>query len=223
MKINATRFVSEPPETPFAPVWDYTLAQTKVDIDLDSLAEYILIKEKEIVSEYPGDMTYAPLDDGKTNLGEDSLTARFKYFNVFKWDHPECKKLLDIVSQMHVAYHRGLTGGDPPKVKIRCWANVLRKDEQIGKHNHATHPHTYISGHFCVTSTDTSTIYIPPYSEWGDEIVMENIPGEMTLFPTWLTHYTSRHKHDKPRITLAFDIVPAEGLTHVDEDNLVDL
>ena len=88
--IKATRFVCEPPFTPFAPVWDYTIAQTTSDIDLESLAEYILVKEKEIISEYKED-----LDDGMTSLGDDSLTSRFKYFNVLKWDHPECKKLLD--------------------------------------------------------------------------------------------------------------------------------
>ncbi len=46
--IKATRFISEPPVTPFAPVWDYTVAQKTLDIDLESLAEFILVKEKRL-------------------------------------------------------------------------------------------------------------------------------------------------------------------------------
>ena len=223
MSIKAIRFVSEQPQTPFAPVWDYTLAQEQIDIDLESLKDLIFMKKKEIIEEYPGDMADLPLNDGYTGLGPNSLTSRFKYFNVLKWDHPECKKLHHAIKELHDAYHVGLVGENIPKLRIRCWANVLRKGESIGKHNHAIQPHTYLSGHFCVACEDTSTIYIPPYTEWGDEIVMKNIPGEMTLFPTWMTHYTSVNESDHPRITIAFDIVPSRGLTHPDEDNLVEL
>ena len=219
--IKATRFISEPPVTPFAPVWDYTVAQKTLDIDLESLAEFILVKEEEIKSEYTED-----LNDGMTSLGEDSLTARFRYFNVLKWDHPECKKLLDEIREFHEIYYTNVVPGyTPPKLKVRCWANVLRKGEQIASHNHSTHPHTYISGHFCVKTKDTATIYRPPYMDNKDDaIVVENIPGEMTLFPTWLVHGTSKHEQDEPRITIAFDIVyNIEDLIHVDGDNLVDL
>jgi hypothetical protein len=220
--IKATRFVCEPPFTPFAPVWDYTIAQTTSDIDLESLAEYILIKEKEIISEYKED-----LNDGMTSLGDDSLTARFKYFNVLKWDHPECKKLLDEIAEFHEIYHTNVAPEyTPPKMKVRCWANVLRKGEQITNHNHSIHPHTYLSGHFCVKTEDTATIYYPPYINSADEeIVMQNIPGEMTLFPTWLVHGTSKHEHDEPRITIAFDIVynTEDVIRHADADNLIDL
>lgn len=223
MSIKATRFVSEQPQTPFAPVWDYTLAQEQIDIDLESLRDLILLKEQEIIKEFPGDKADLQLNDGYTGLGPDSLTARFKYFNVLKWDHPECKKLHIAIKQLHDAYHVGLVGENIPKLKIQCWANVLRKGESIGKHNHAIHPHTYLSGHFCVACENTSTFYIPPYTEWGNEIDMKNIPGEMTLFPTWLTHYTSVNESDSPRITLAFDIIPFGHESSSFEDNLIEL
>ena len=223
MSIKATRFISEQPQTPFAPVWDYTLAQEQIDVDLESLKDLILLREKEIIEEFPVDMADLPLNDGYTGLGPNSLTSRFKYFNVLKWDHPECKKLHRAIKELHDSYYVGLVGENIPKLKIRCWANVLRKGEFIDKHSHAQHPHTYLSGHFCVSTTNTSTNYIPPYTDWGKEIVMENIPGEMTLFPTWLPHYTTKTEVDEPRITIAFDIVPSEGCLHPDEDNLIEL
>jgi hypothetical protein len=223
MKINAIRYVSEPPVTPFAPTWDFTLANAQTDIDLDALKDLILEKEIEIKEEFPADVGYLPLNDGQTGLGPNSLTARFKYFNVLKWDHPVCKQLYEVIREVHQKYYDSMVGGEFPKLKIRCWANVLRKGESIGKHSHAVHPHTYLSGHFCVSATGTSTNYIPPYNDWGEDIIAENIPGEITIFPTWLAHYTSVTQVEEPRITIAFDIVPAEGCLHPDEDNLVEL
>ena len=218
MKINAVRYVSEPPVTPFAPTWDFTLANAQIDIDLDKLKDLILEKEVEIKEKFVSD-----LNDGKTGLGTDSLTARFKYFNVLKWNSSECKKLHESIREIHTKYYDTLVGGDIPPLKIRCWANVLRKGEFIDKHSHSHHPHTYLSGHFCVSATNTSTNYIPPYTDWGDDIIVKNNPGELTLFPTWLPHYTTKTEVDEPRITIAFDIVPSEGCLHLDEDNLVEL
>ena len=41
-------FKSEPPQTPFAPSWDFSIAEKIIKIDLESLADIILEKEKEI-------------------------------------------------------------------------------------------------------------------------------------------------------------------------------
>ena len=81
------RFVSEPPKTPFAPYWEYYIAEVMLDIDCDALSTLILEKEKEIITTYPSD------SDGSTGLGPNSLTSRFKYFNVLNWDHPEISKV----------------------------------------------------------------------------------------------------------------------------------
>ena len=224
MTTRATRFISDPPETPFAPTWDFTLARMQTDIDVKSLAEVILSKEKEIIDTYPGDMTFMPLDkEGINTVAEESVTARFKYFNVLKWDHPECKKLHQSIKKLHEQYFTGLIPDVPiPRMKVRCWCNVMRKNEQIGKHNHSIHSLTYLSGNLCVSAIDTTTNYIPPYLEWGDEVVFENVPGEITIFPQWMIHYTSKHLHDEPRISVAFDLVPFD-LDPDDNDNLIEL
>ena len=223
MKINTIRYVSEPPITPFAPAWDFTLANAQTDIDLDALKDLILEKEIEIKKEFPTDMGYPHLNDGKTGLGPNSLTARFKYFNLLKWDHPVCKQLHEVIREVHQNYYDSIVGGGFPKLKIRCWANVLRKGECIKKHSHSIHPYTYLSGHFCVSAEGTSTNYVPPYDDRGEDIITENIPGEITIFPTWLAHYTTVTQVKEPRITIAFDIVPPGDYRHSDEDNLVDL
>ena len=34
----------------------------------------------------------------------------------------------------------------------------------------------------------------------------------MTLFPSWLPHSTTKHMENVERITIAFDIVPENGI-----------
>ena len=35
---------------------------------------------------------------------------------------------------------------------------------------------------------------------------IKNVPGEITIFPMCLPHYTNKHVGSKERITIAFDI-----------------
>tara|TARA_B100000965_G_C19494236_1_gene714472 strand:- start:397 stop:1041 length:645 start_codon:yes stop_codon:yes gene_type:complete len=207
------RFVSESPETPFAPVWDYSIAIKSIIINTENIAKIILQKEKEIIEKYSGD------DDGNTGLGADSLTARFKHFNVLKWQEVDIVQLHQEIRIFHDEYFAQVIGTEPPPLKIRCWANVMRKGQQIQKHTHSTHPHSYLGGHFCVTADNTSTSYTHPYTQ--EDYPVENKPGEITLFPNYLTHYTSVHESDIPRISIAFDLVTYKNLIHVDDDNLV--
>ena len=39
------RFVSEPPETPFAPFWDYSIAVKPIIINTEYIAKIVLEKE----------------------------------------------------------------------------------------------------------------------------------------------------------------------------------
>ena len=129
------RFVSEPPETPFAPVWDYSIAVKPIIINTENIAKIVLEKEKEIIEKYSGD------DDGNTGLGADSLTARFKHFNVLKWQEVDIAQLHQEIRIFHDEYFAQVVGSEPPPLKVRCWANVMRKGQQIQKHTHSTHPH----------------------------------------------------------------------------------
>ena len=92
------RFVSEPPETPFAPFWDYSIAVKPIIINTENIAKIVLEKEKEIIEKYSGD------DDGNTGLGADSLTARFKHFNVLKWQEVDIAQLHQEIRIFHDEY-----------------------------------------------------------------------------------------------------------------------
>ena len=208
---KVTRFTSDPPQSPYAPIWDYCIAEKETNIDVEELAKIILSKEEEIKEKYPDD--WDQYDDGDTGLGADSLTARFNYFNVLKWDSPVCEELHKEIRGFHAEYTRNTIGNlsdhqffkDGGELKVRCCANVMRNGQQIKKHSHSSYPHCYLSGHFTVQCDNTSTIYYHPYHQ--ESYPFKNSPNSMTLFPTWVPHSTDKHQSDVPRITIAFDIL----------------
>ncbi len=134
---KVTRFTSDPPQSPYAPIWNYCIAEKETNINVEVLSKVILFKEEEIKEKYPDD--WDQYDDGDTGLGADSLTARFNYFNVLKWDSPVCEELHKEIRGFHAEYTRNTIGNlsdhqffkDGGELKVRCWANVMRKGQQI--------------------------------------------------------------------------------------------
>ena len=61
---------SRQPDTPFAPTWNYYLAEGEVTFDTQDLKNEILFKEEKIIS------SYEYVSDWGTKLGPNSLTSR---------------------------------------------------------------------------------------------------------------------------------------------------
>jgi hypothetical protein len=199
------RFVSEPPVSPYAPQWDFRVGNSMCeDIDTNSLSKFLLSKEKEIkklpiVSDF----------DGYTGLGSNSTTSRSQQYNILSWNHSEIKKLKSNIAKNIILYNDEC-GNKTPQLWIQCWYNVLRFGQSIKPHSHSVTPICYLSGHFNVQVNDTSTVYMSPINQLNDPEVIDikNIPGKLTLFPSYIFHYTTPHYSFKPRITIAFDISP---------------
>ena len=199
------RFVSEPPVSPYAPQWDFRVGNSMCEnIDTNSLSKFLLNKEKEIkklpiVSDF----------DGYTGLGSNSTTSRSQQYNILSWNHPEIRKLKSNIAKNIILYNDEC-GNKTPQLWIQCWYNVLRFGQSIKPHSHSVTPICYLSGHFNVQVNDTSTVYMSPINQLNDPEVIDikNIPGKLTLFPSYIFHYTTPHYSFKPRITIAFDISP---------------
>ena len=199
------RFVSQPPVSPYAPQWDFRVGNSMCeDIDTNSLSKFLLSKEKEIkklpiVSDF----------DGYTGLGSNSTTSRSQQYNILSWNHPEIRKLKSNIAKNIILYNDEC-GNKTPQLWIQCWYNVLRFGQSIKPHSHSVTPICYLSGHFNVQVNDTSTVYMSPINQLNDPDVIDikNIPGKLTLFPSYIFHYTTPHYSFKPRITIAFDISP---------------
>jgi len=206
MVIKAHQFRSELTVSPYAPEWNYVIAEKEIDVDLDELSRLIL-------------------DKGSPEfLMPDITTCRSYFFNVLKWDNPVCKQLHTEIIKFHDEYVKGTGRPYLKDLKIRCWANVMSKGDKIPKHHHGSFCHSYLSGNFSIKCEDTSTNYFHPYDN-NEMYPIKNNPGHMHLFPSWLPHDTSTHNGNSERIIVAFDIYlansPLAALEH--EGELIDL
>ena len=97
---------------------------------------------------------------------------------------------------------------DKRKLWIQCWANVMRKGERISPHIHSVKNDSYLGGHIMVQCDNTDTVYINPVNQLNEPDVYksENVVGKLTLFQSYIPHYTTEHKGDQERISIAFDI-----------------
>jgi hypothetical protein len=203
------RFVSRPPVSPYAPQWDFRVGTSICeDIDTNSLSEFLLLKEKEVKKLPTSVRVDGAESDGYTGLGSNSTTAKFQSYNILTWNHPEIKKLKSNIARNIIDYNNECGSKTPNKIYIICWYNVLRFGQKIKPHHHSADPDCYLSGHFNVQVNDTSTVYMSPINQLNqpDVIDIKNKDGDMTLFPSYIFHYTTPHYSFKPRITIAFDL-----------------
>ena len=201
-------FKSKPPLTPFAPQWDYSVGHENISnfIDCPKLANIILSKEKNIIGKFPP--VKSSSIDGYTDLGPNSLTSRYGYYNLINWSEIEIKTLRDRIVEFHQKFLKKLNIKIFNTVLIKGWANVMRKGEKINPHLHNIKPDSYLSGHVIIQCENTSTYYINPVNQLNEPEVkqIKNVPGEITLFPTCIPHYTDTHSASTERITIAFDL-----------------
>lgn len=207
--MNFRQFVSPPPQTPYAPVWDFKIGTSLCeDINIVSLSQFLLQKERE-VKKLPSTVSNnEKFSDGYTGLGKNSTTAKFKNYNILAWDNNDIKRLKQNIVKNLIEYNTKCGNQTPNELWIQCWYNVLRFGQKIKPHLHTTSSISYLSGHFNVQVENTSTVYMSPVNQLNDPEVIDikNNPREMTIFPSYIFHYTTPHYCFKPRITIAFDI-----------------
>ena len=194
--------------TPTAPSYKCSIFGSYINcIDLQSLANFILEKEKEITSL---DLPEYMISPGYTGLGPEALTSRFNCFNALSWDHPEIHKLKHEIRFFYDMSCDYFGIDKTEKVFIQCWANVLRKGQKMETHRHSANTdESFLSGHFTVKCEDTQTVYENPYSDVlhnPEYYYFNNQPGRINIFNSYIYHYTTQHNSDRERITIAFDL-----------------
>jgi hypothetical protein len=203
------RFCSSPPVSPYAPQWDFRVGTSMCnDIDTNSLSKFLLKKENEVKKLPTSVGMNGKMSDGYTGLGFNTTTAKFQSYNILSWNHPEIKKLKTNIVRSIFEYNNECGNKTPNALWILCWYNVLRFGQKVEPHFHSVYPDCYLSGHFNVQVNNTSTAYMSPINQLNDPAVIsiENRRGDMTLFPSYIFHYTTPHYSFKPRITIAFDL-----------------
>jgi len=201
--MDIINFRSEPKRTPFAPEWNYYLAEEViVDVDFKKLFKFLKTQEQKVLK-------LKTTTDGYTGLGSNSTTAKHGQYNVFKWRNKEITKLKNSIILLHNKFINHLNIKIDNKIYINSWFNILRKKQSIKTHLHGTTPDSYLSGNICVSCDGTSTVYINPINTINDPVTYEskNIVGKIILFQSNIPHYSTPHKNDKERMTIAFDLM----------------
>ena len=197
--MNIIHAKNPPNKTPFAAQWDYLLCEDDISdkLNFDNIINTILSNEKTVIQQYE----YT--DDWGTGLGPNSMTSRSNCYNLLKW--PELAELKLAIRQTHDKFLSELRLPPEEVIYLQCWANVLRKGQNIKKHRHWGSPYAYLGGHICIRQNDTNTYYKHPYTD--HDYKSPNESGKITLFPNWIEHWTDTHTADQERITIAFDII----------------
>ena len=168
-------------------------------INIRRLSRQILKNEPKILKKYPylRDDYTGLYDDGGTNLGKNSLTSRYYYFNVLHWWGT--RLLRKNIRRGYETY----TDIKNTPLYVQCWANVMRKGDQVKRHSHAPDGVSVVdslSGNLNVKVDGLTSTYYDGYP-------ILNEPGQMTFFPGSLYHWTDKYMGDDERITVAFDIM----------------
>ncbi len=104
-------------------------------------------------------------------------------------------------------------------VYVQCWANVMRKGERINPHWHSSSKNCYLGAHITIASENTNTYYENPFNG-SDVRKYSNVPGSLTIFPAYLTHWTDHYMGNSERVTLAMDFMLEEYITSLDNQDI---
>ena len=206
-KMKITNFQNNNICNPFNPVYSYYIAEDILPIDTKVLTQFLLYKEKELLKKYP------PNYAGGTGVNKNSLTTRYIYYNLLEFD--DVSFLKNYIRKAHDKFVEKIGVAIEKNYYVQCWYNVLRKKEKIKNHQHFYSNEGYLTGHICVNVNNTSTYYESPYFKKPHEV--PNIPGQITLFPGWMGHYTDEVKEDFERVTIAFDIRTEKSYSEMEQ------
>lgn len=180
-----------------AEINDY-IYTTKLNLDLQAIKTSCVSMEKIINNHFK---------DGKIEyLGNSPFTTKvFSSYNVLMYPLPEFFELYENIKSM---FHT-ICESKNNKYYIQSWINFYKKGEFIDWHDHwASHTEGW-HGFFCIDVEPSKTSYIIP--TFRDTI---HVNGEDNLLVIGKSigdkHRTWPWTEDRPRITIAFDIVPRQ-------------
>jgi hypothetical protein len=154
----------------------------------------------------------------------DWLTNRLWEYNLLDLDYPAIAYFKDWIGQQYLTYLKAINI-KPEKVWVQCWANLIRNDgRKINIHNHADahvnapQQYSYVSGNICIHADNTKTYYASPFLN-KQIFPLENVIGELVMFPSYILHWTDPNLSDDPRISIAFDLITEPVFTMINNRN----
>ncbi len=156
--------------------------------------------------------------EGLEDLLASKLPMEWTTYNIFDWDEDIIKNLVDKIYLSYTEYINELSYKVIPKDKlwIRGWGVRIDPDDYLNHHAHSFHENTYLSGNLSISNLETTTDYFFPYLGWYFGYwKVKNVPGKMTLFPSWLEHKVDKNTTGQIRFSLGFDMFTEQSISYV--------
>ena len=156
--------------------------------------------------------------EGLEDLLASKLPMEWTTYNIFDWDEDIIKNLADKIYCSYNEYINELCYEVIPKNKlwIRGWGVRIDPDDYLNHHAHSFHENTYLSGNLSISNLETTTDYLFPYLGWYFGYwKVKNVPGKMTLFPSWLEHKVDKNTTGQIRFSLGFDMFTEQSISYV--------
>ena len=185
------RWKSWEAQTPFAPSFDVPVYVDSIDVE------------------------------GLEDLLASKLPIEWTTYNIFDWDEDIIKNLADKIYWSYTEYINQLCYNVIPKDKlwIRGWGVRIDPNDYLNHHAHSFHENTYLSGNLSISNLDTTTDYFFPYLGWYFGYwKVKNVPGKMTLFPSWLEHKVDKNTTGQVRFSLGFDMFTEQSISYIREN-----
>ena len=129
--------------------------------------------------------------------------------NIFTWADPCMTQLIRHIRANVEAMRKAMALAPAGPLWINGWVNVMRGQDFLVKHCHATHTNCYLSGVWIAGTCEHSTTdFLLPQFEHLEDVGPVRVPnrqGDIILFPQWLFHQVAPIK-ESLRITVGFDI-----------------
>lgn len=177
----------------------------------------INLKELRYYSDIMYDIIKTHFKSDKTDYnGQSTLTTKlFTKYNLLMYPFPIFHELYCEICNAFYLCHADLFKKKPEKHYMQCWLNYYRKGEFIDWHGHQKSELQAWHGFLCVdTEPGSSTSY--KWKENLDKIIeIPSKDGLIVIGPSnGDLHRSSEWEfEDRPRITIAFDIMPATSLS----------
>ena len=153
----------------------------------------------------------------KDNYHQDSLDPNTQLFqqvyskyNLLMYPLPQFYELYEEIKKMFWECNTD----SYKQYYVQCWLNVYNKNDFIEWHGHSPAEHHAWHGFLCVDCEPSYTRYA--IKDWPEEVLVHSKNNLMVLSPSG----RDRHRtapwpfEDRPRLTIAFDIIPKEYIIH---------
>jgi len=148
-------------------------------------------------------------NDQDFSASSTASTQLFQKYNLLMYPYDQFHELYDSIKNVFRKYCE-----DDEKYYIQAWLNYYQKGEFIDWHSHWSEEVNSWHGFYCVNceSTQSKTTYRLPYIAHDIDIISRDnmlvmSKSECDVHRTWPWEYEG-----KPRITIAFDIVPRQHI-----------